>query len=108
SLIMSSLFMYSSLDFLWWVAIAYFTLRLINSGDGRWWLALGLVFGLGLMTRYTIAICAVSLLVGVLATPLRRQLLTPWPWAGAVTTSHRRIRCCSRQVRSRWKRGGAG
>src|SRR5438445_5765029 len=84
SLIMSSLFMYSSLDFLWWVAIAYFTLHLINSGDGRWWLALGLVFGLGLMTRYTIAICAVSLLVGVLATPLRRQLLTPWPWAGAL------------------------
>jgi 4-amino-4-deoxy-L-arabinose transferase-like glycosyltransferase len=84
SLIMSSLFMYSSLDFLWWVTIAYFTLCLINSGDGRWWLALGLVFGLGMMTRYTIAICAVSLLVGVVATPLRRQLLTPWPWAGAL------------------------
>lgn len=84
SLIMSSQLMYSSLDFLWWIAIVYFTLRLINSGDGRWWLALGLVFGFGLMTRYTIAICAASLVVGTLATPLRRQLLTPWPWAGAL------------------------
>lgn len=84
SLIMASVLMYSSLDLLWWVAIAYFTLRLVNSGNPRWWLALGLVFGLGLMTRYTIAICAAGLFVGVLATSLRRQLLTPWPWFGAV------------------------
>ncbi len=84
SLIMSSMLMYSSLDLLWWVAVAYFTLRLINSGNLRWWLALGLVFGLGLMTRYTVAICAAGLFVGVLATPLRRQLLTPWPWLGAL------------------------
>jgi len=83
SLIMSSMLMYSSLDLLWWVAIAYFAVRLVNSGNRRWWLALGLAFGLGLMTRYTIAICAAGLLVGVIATPLRRQLLTPWPWLGA-------------------------
>ena len=84
SLIMSSMLMYSSLDLLWWVAVAYFVLRLVNSGNLRYWLALGLVFGLGLMTRYTIAVCAAGLLAGVLATPLRRQLLTPWPWLGAL------------------------
>jgi hypothetical protein len=83
SLVMSSVFMYSSFDLLWWVAVAYFTLRLVNSGNARWWLAIGVVFGLGLMTRYTIVICAAGLFVGVLATPLRRQLLTPWPWLGA-------------------------
>jgi len=65
------------------VAIAYFTLRLINGGNARWWLAIGAVFGLGLMTRYTIVILAAGLFAGVLATPLRRQLLTPWPWLGA-------------------------
>ena len=83
SLIMASMLMYSSLDLLWWVAVAYCALRLINSGNPRWWLALGLVFGLGLMTRYTIAICAAGLFVGIVATPLRRQLLTLWPWLGA-------------------------
>lgn len=83
SLVASSMLMYSSFDLLWWVAIAYFTMRLINSGNPRWWLAIGAVFGLGLMTRYTIAICAVGLFVGVAATGLRRQLLTPWPWLGA-------------------------
>jgi 4-amino-4-deoxy-L-arabinose transferase-like glycosyltransferase len=83
SLIMSGMLMYSSLDLLWWVAAAYFALRLINSGNLRWWLALGVVFGLGLLTRYTIVICAAGLFVGIVATPLRRQLLTPWPWLGA-------------------------
>jgi len=83
SLIMSNMLMYSSFDLLWWVAIAYFALRLVNSGEARWWLAIGAIFGLGLMTRYTIAICAVGLFVGVIATGLRRQLLTPWPWLGA-------------------------
>ena len=83
SLVMSSMLMYSSFDLLWWVAVAYFTLRLINGGEGRWWLAIGAIFGLGLMTRYTIAICACGLLIGVVATSLRRHLLTPWPWLGA-------------------------
>lgn len=83
ALVMSSVFMYSSLDLLWWVASVWLVLRLVNGADARTWLALGLVFGLGLMTRYTIAFCAVGLLAGALATPLRRQLLTPWPWLGA-------------------------
>ncbi len=83
SLIMSSVLMYSSLDFLWWVAVAYLVLRLINSGDPRWWLAIGVAFGLGLMTRYTIAIAAAGLFVGIIATPMRRYLATPWPWLGA-------------------------
>jgi len=77
SLIMSSLFMYSSFDLLWWVAIAYCALRLINSNNSRWWLAIGAIFGLGLLTRYTIAICAVGLFAGIVATPLRRHLRTP-------------------------------
>lgn len=84
SLVMASMYMYSSIDFLWWVAVAYFVLRLVNSGNPRWWLAIGVIFGLGLMTRYTIAICAVGLLAGVVATPLRRHLLTPWPWLAAL------------------------
>jgi 4-amino-4-deoxy-L-arabinose transferase-like glycosyltransferase len=83
SLIMSNMLMYSSFDLLWWVAIAYFVVRLVNSGNGRWWLAIGAIFGLGLMTRYTIVICAAGLFAGVIATNLRRQFLTPWPWLGA-------------------------
>jgi hypothetical protein len=51
----------------------------------RAWLLLGLVIGLGMLTRYTMLFCALGLAAGVMATPaLRRQLATPWPWLGVV------------------------
>jgi 4-amino-4-deoxy-L-arabinose transferase-like glycosyltransferase len=81
-LVNSSILMYCGPDLLWVVAAAWLVLRLANGGDPRLWLALGAVFGLGLMTRYTIVFWAAGLAVGVLAGPLRGQLRTRWPWLG--------------------------
>jgi hypothetical protein len=77
------LFQYVSFDFLWWVLAIYFVIRLLESGDGRWWIAVGAVIGLGLMTRYTIAWLVAGLAVGFLATPARRLLMNRWLIAGA-------------------------
>ncbi len=82
ALLAGSLFHYSSFDSLWWVLIAYLTIRLIKSDDPRWWLGIGAVVGLGLMTKYTIAFLAAGMVVGVLLTRTRRHLLSPWLWAG--------------------------
>jgi 4-amino-4-deoxy-L-arabinose transferase-like glycosyltransferase len=84
SLIQGALFQYVGFDYLWWVAIAYCTLRLLNSGDGRWWLAIGLFAGLGLLTRYTIAFLLAGLAIGVLVTSARKWMTSGWLWAGAV------------------------
>lgn len=78
-----SLLSYSSLDALWWVLAAFFVVRLLKSGEARWWLAIGAVLGLGLMTKYLFAVEIVGLVVGILATPARRFLRSPWLWAGA-------------------------
>ena len=86
SLLTGSEFMYTAFDHLWWVALAWCVLRLVNSGDRRWWLALGAVIGLGMLTRYTMLFCVAGLVVGVLATPLRRHLASPWPWIGAAVS----------------------
>lgn len=83
SMIAGSMLQYTSVDYLCWVAAAWLLLRLANGGDPRWWLGLGLAIGLGMMNRYTMLFCAAGIVVGVLATPLRRQLASPWPWAGA-------------------------
>ena len=56
---------------------------LVRTGEPRWWPALGAVVGVGLETKYTILALALGLLAAALATPLRRHLLTPWPWLGA-------------------------
>jgi hypothetical protein len=83
SLVQSALFQYVAFDYLWWVLIAYFALLLLKSGNPRWWLAIGITAGLGLLTRYTIGVLLAALLVGLLATGRWRWLINPWTWAGA-------------------------
>lgn len=82
SILAGQMLQYTSPDYLWWVLAAWALLKLANGGDGRWWLALGAAIGLGMMTRYTMLVCAAGIVVAILATPLRRQLATPWPWLG--------------------------
>jgi hypothetical protein len=77
-----SFFGYSSFDYLWWVLIAYLMIRLLKSDDPRWWLAIGAAIGIGLMTKYTLAYLVAGLVIGILLTPARRYLKSPWLWGG--------------------------
>jgi len=74
---------YAGIECAWWVLAAWMLLKLANGGDRRWWLGVGAVIGLGMLTRYTMLVWSTALAIGILATPLRRQLATPWPWLGA-------------------------
>ena len=78
-----ALFQYVCFDYLWWVTVAYLLIRLLKDGNPRWWLALGVVAGLGLMTRYSMAFLLAALAGGVVLTPARRYLRSPWLWGGA-------------------------
>ena len=76
--------MYVTFDFLWSVLIAYLALRLLKSEDLRVWLGIGALIGLGMMTKYTMAFFAAGLVGGVLLTPARRHLRSPWLWGGVL------------------------
>ena len=39
---------YTSLDFPLWIVVAWLVLRLLNSEDERWWLAIGAAIGVGM------------------------------------------------------------
>lgn len=86
SLIQGALFQYVSFDYLWWVLLAYLALRLLKSEDPRWWLGIGAVIGLGMMTKYTMAFGVAGLVVGVMLTPARRYLANPWLWGGVAVS----------------------
>ncbi|MDR3742061.1 MAG: glycosyltransferase family 39 protein [Terracidiphilus sp.] len=75
-------FQYTSFDFLWWVLIAYFTVRLLTTENPRWWLAIGAVIGLGLETKYAIVFFVAGLIGGMLLTRARRYFVSRWFWAG--------------------------
>ncbi|MFZ1085497.1 MAG: glycosyltransferase family 39 protein [Terracidiphilus sp.] len=77
---------YMSFDLLAWVAVAWCVTRLLQSGDARWWLGIGVFIGLGLMTKYTMAFFAAALLCALLLTPNRRFLRSPWFWCGMALT----------------------
>jgi 4-amino-4-deoxy-L-arabinose transferase-like glycosyltransferase len=79
----SSLFQYVAFDYLGWVAISYCVVRLLDSQDDRWWLAIGAVIGMSLLTKYTVLVWVAGLGVGTLLTPARRSLANRWPWLGA-------------------------
>ncbi len=83
SISMGTMFQYVSFDFLWWVMAAYFFIRLLREDNPRWWLAIGAVLGLGMMTKYTMIFCIAGLVVGVVFTPARRYLKSRWLWMGA-------------------------
>ena len=83
SVCMGTMFQYIAFDYLWWVLAAYFVIRLLRADDPRWWLAVGAVLGLGMMTKYTMIFFIAGIVVGVLLTPARRYLKSPWLWAGA-------------------------
>jgi len=82
ALAQGAVFQYVSFDYLWGVLATYFLVRLCKSGDPRWWLAIGLVLGLGMETRYTAGFLTLGIVGGVLLSDARRYLLNKWLWLG--------------------------
>jgi Dolichyl-phosphate-mannose-protein mannosyltransferase len=75
-------FQYTSFDFLWWVLIAFFTIRLLKSENPHWWIAIGAAVGLGLLTKYAIVFYIAGIVAGVALTPARRSFKSGWFWGG--------------------------
>lgn len=82
SLTQGAVLQYVSFDYLWAVGVTYFLVRLLNSEDPRWWLAIGAMLGLGMETRYTMGFLALGVVGGVLLSKARRYLWSKWLWAG--------------------------
>jgi hypothetical protein len=78
---------YTSLDYPFWILVAYLVIRLLTSDDVRWCLPIGAAIGLGLMTKYTMAFLVFGLLGGMILTPARRYLRSRWFWYGVGLTA---------------------
>lgn len=79
-----SLFSMDILDALWWTLGALCLAQLVRRDDPRWWLAFGVVAGLGLLTKLTILFFGLAVVLGALLTPRRRDFRTRWPWLGGL------------------------
>lgn len=64
-------------------AFAWTLCKLQQTGNGRWWLAVGVAAGLGLLSKYAMLFLGFGTLVWLLADARARQwLATPWPYLG--------------------------
>jgi 4-amino-4-deoxy-L-arabinose transferase-like glycosyltransferase len=82
ALAQGAVFQYVSFDYLWGVLATYFLVKLCKSGDARWWVAIGLVLGLGMETRYTAGFWTLGIVAAVLLSDLRKHLASKWIWLG--------------------------
>ncbi|MEO7359609.1 MAG: glycosyltransferase family 39 protein [Gemmatimonadaceae bacterium] len=67
-------------DQLWWtLALLAMTIR-IKEDDRKHWLGIGVLLGLAALTKFSVAFIAAGFIVALVATPLRKDLTTKWPW----------------------------
>jgi Dolichyl-phosphate-mannose-protein mannosyltransferase len=70
-------------DVLAWAGLALIVARIGRTGDCRWWLAGGLVLGLGLANKHSVGLFAIALVAGALLSGGRRLVWNRWFLAGA-------------------------
>src|SRR5271167_1900218 len=67
-----------------WMGCAYFAILAIKRDHPRYWFWFGVVAGLGLQEKYSIAVFGFGIVIGLLLTPQRRAFLNPWIWLGGL------------------------
>src|ERR1700676_1382457 len=67
-----------------WMGCAYFAILAIKRNDPRCWLWFGVVAGIGLEEKYSIALFGLGMITGLMLTAQRRVFLNPWIWLGGL------------------------
>ncbi|MEO5826983.1 MAG: glycosyltransferase family 39 protein [Gemmatimonadales bacterium] len=79
-----SLFQPVILDQVAWTVGFLALVMVARDNHPRWWVMLGFAGGFGLLAKFSIAFFAVGAAVGIIVSPRRVALLTPWPWIAAL------------------------
>jgi len=67
---------------LFWMGCAWLVIRLIRTGNPKIWIWFGILAGFGLENKYSMGLFGAGLILGMLLTPQRRLLFSPWLLAG--------------------------
>ena len=68
---------------LFWTGAIYFLVRIINGAAPHTWLWFGLVIGLGLQNKHSMAFFAIAIAIAILFSPERKHLARKWIWLAA-------------------------
>lgn len=74
----------NALEPLFWMSCAWLVARMLNGGSEKLWIPFGVVAGLGLLNKHSMAFFGVGVLVAVVATSQRSILRRRWVWIGGL------------------------
>jgi len=80
----STIYSMNSFDILLWTLGFYTVVRLVNTQEQRYWIALGFIVGLGSLNKISMLWFGAALAVGFLLVPERRWLKTRWPYLAGI------------------------
>ena len=83
-IIFGSLYSYDDPSFVVWAAVFYLLIKMLNGGDQRLWLLVGLLMGIGMLTKLTILFLGFALFVSLWLVPQRSWYRHPWIWLAGV------------------------
>lgn len=66
-----------------WPLAMLVLLRILNGAPSWWWLVLGALMAVGMLNKVSMLWFGTGVAVGLVLTPARRWLATPWPWVAA-------------------------
>src|SRR5271165_803197 len=70
---------------LMWMGCASVVIKIIQTGNQKLWLWFGVLAGIGLQNKYSMAVFGFAIVVGLLLTPWRKAFRQPWIWtAGCI------------------------
>jgi hypothetical protein len=67
---------------LFWVLASYLVVRIIQEDNPHLWPWVGLIAGVGMLNKHSMVFFGFGLLVGMILSPLRKHLKSPWLYAG--------------------------
>jgi hypothetical protein len=68
----------------WWGLCAYFLMRIIKTGNTRFWVWFGVSAGIGLLNKPSMLFLCAAIVISLLLTPQRRYLFDRWAVIGGL------------------------
>jgi hypothetical protein len=81
---MNTFYSMNCFDFFFWITSAYLFLRIIQNGNPKLWIVLGIVLGLGLLNKTSVFWLGAGIFAGTIFTPLRKDLKSKYPYIAAL------------------------
>jgi hypothetical protein len=79
---MDSILTMNGFESLFWMGCVFFFIRIVRTGDSRFWLWFGVLAGLGFENKHSTLLFGGAFVIALLLTRERRELAKRWIWVG--------------------------